>query len=303
MVMTSSQFADLVEGPTKAIFDGQYRRHQAEWSVIFSSKAGKKARFQDLTVLYGLGPAPEKYEGQQISVDQGGIAYRVRGVFKNFAIMCGITEEMRDDAEGVSTAAWLGKETAKSLQETKEIVHADIFNRAANSSYVHGDGKTLIATDHPFGIGGTYSNRLASAADLSEASLESLGIMIWNAKDDRGLPMMLKVTRLIVAPKNGYNATRILRSTLQSGTANNDVNAIRTTNTIPADPFILHRLTQENAYFLQTDAEHGLCHYTRNGVQRGMEADFTTGNVFWKASERYLALVEGSRSVFGDMGI
>ena len=303
MVMTSSQFADLVEGPTKEIFDGQYQRHDAEWSVIFASKPGRKARFQDLTVLYGLGPAPEKYEGSQILVDQGGIAYRVRGVFKNYATMVGITEEMRDDAEGLSTAAWLGKETAKALNETKEIVHADIFNRSESATYIHGDGKTLLATDHPYGIGGSYSNKLAAAADLSEASLETLGIMVHNAKDDRGLPMRLRVVRLIVSPTNWYNATRILRSTLQSGSANNDVNAIRTTNDIPADPFVLHRLTQVNAYFLQTNAEHGLKHFTRGGVRRAMEADFTTGNCFWKASERYLALVEGSRSVYGSLGM
>lgn len=302
MVMTSAQFSDLVEGPTKKIFDGAFKRFPAEWSVIFDSEAGKKARFQDKTILYGLGVAPEKPEGTVLQSDQGGISYRIRGTFKAFGLMVGVTKEMRDDAEGVQVASWLARETAKALNETKEIVHADFFNRAVTAGFTIGGGQTMLSASHPYPLGGTFSNLLA-AADLSEASLESLCIMVDTVKDDRAQPMWIKPVRLIVSPHNRFNATRILRSTLQSGTANNDVNAIRSTGILPTEPFVLHRLTVNPAYFIQTDAPNGFMHYTRGGVERGMETDFTTDNAWWKVYERYLAQVEGPRCVFGSMGI
>jgi hypothetical protein len=303
MVMNSQQFADLVEGPSRLIFDGRYRDLKPEWPTLYDSAPGKKQRHQDTTVLYGLATAAVKSEGAQLRIDAGGIAYRMRGVFQSYGLMCGVTEEMREDSEALDVIRHFSRELADALNETGEIVHAEPFNRAADPTLVLGDGKPLLAFDHPFAIGGSWSNRLPAAADLSEGSLEELLTMIRRGKNDRGVPKSFRATRLIVGPKNWFNALRILRSTLQSGTTANDVNAIRSSNALPAEPFVLTRLTQDNAYFLQTDAPHGLKHYTRGGVKTGMEVDFTTNNVWLKAWERYLVMVEGARCLWGDMGL
>lgn len=301
--MTSAQFSDLVEPLNNTIFDGVYDEYPEEWSQIFMKKQGKQARYQETAVVFGFSTAREKPEGQNVVTDYGGIHYRSRATFKVFALGFAITEEMMEDSESLDLGAHYAGELARALKQTKEIFHADILNNSEVAGYEIGDGVTLLNSSHPYAVGGTFSNRLESPADLSEASLEALLIKVRTAKNDRGRPIRLTAKDLIVPPELEYAAIRLLRSTNQTGTANNDVNAIRNSNKLPVDPMVMTYITQSNAYWIHTDAPNGLMHYWRRQVKRGMEGDFATGNMHYKASERYVALAEGPRCVFGTLGV
>lgn len=303
VVMTSAQFSDLVEPLNNTVFDGVYDEWMEEWSKIFTRKQGKRARYQETPVMFGFSVAKEKPEGQAVESDFGGIHYRTRATYKVFGLGFAITEEMMEDSESIELGAHYSGELARSLKQSKEIFHADVLNKSETSGFEIGDGVTLLSTSHPFAIGGTFSNKLASPADLSEASLESLLIQIRTAKNDRARPIRINPKSLVVPPEQKYVATRLLASVNQAGTANNDVNAIRTMDDLPTRPLVMTYLTQSNAYWIHTDAPNGLMHYWRRSVKRGMEGDFATGNMHYKATERYIALAEGPRCVYGSLGI
>ena len=302
-VMTSAQFSDLIEPMNNTIFDGVYQEHPEEWSRIFTKKQGKRARYQETAVVFGFSTAKEKPEGQAIETDFGGIHYRTRATYKVFGLGFAITEEMMEDSEAIELGGHYSAELARSLKQSKEIFHADILNKSETAGFEIGDGATLLSTAHPYAIGGTFSNKLAAPADLSEASLEALLIQVRTAKNDRARPIHLKPKNLIVPPELEYVAARLLRSTHQAGTANNDINALRSMGKLPTEPVVMTYITQSNAYWIHTDAPNGLMHYWRRTVKRGMEGDFATGNMHYKATERYVALAEGPRCVYGSLGI
>jgi len=193
------------------------------------------------------------------------------------------------------------KKLARSMRQTKENVFANILNRAFDSGYLGGDAKELIATDHPT-LSGPQSNELTVAADLSEASLEDSLTQIRGFKDSRGLRIQAKGMKLIVASANEFNATRILSSTNQSGTANNDVNAMRTMGMLPGGTVIWDYLTDPDAWFIKTDVEDGLIHQKRWGYEFTQDNDFDTTNACMKAVERYAAGWGDYRGVFGSAG-
>jgi hypothetical protein len=303
MDMNSTMFSDLVEPILNKIFDGTYDAMQPEWSKIFDVEEGQKARFQETTLLYGFGLAVEKPEGTGIATDQGGISYRVRMIFRTFGLAFGLTEEMVEDSSTLNLGATFSKHLAKSMFETKEFVHADVFNRSGSNTFLLGDGQPLLSASHPLAVGGTWSNQLASPADISEAALEALITQIKTARDDRGLNIPLKAEDIIVSPGLWFDTLRILRSTLQSGTANNDPNVLRDTNTLPREPITLTRCTQTSGYWIKTNSPNGLKHYRRRAIKKGMEGDFDTGNMRYKATERYICGVENPRCIFGSLGI
>ncbi len=303
MEMNSTLFADLVEPILSKKFDGLYNSMKPEWSQIFTQEEGMKARFQETTLMFGFGLAREKPEGTTIESDQAGISYRVRMVFATYALSFAITEEMMEDSRDIDIASTCSQYLAKSMFETREIVHADVLNRSEDSSYLLGDGQTLLSASHPLGIGGTWSNKLASPADLSEASLEDLLTMLSKAVDDRGNKIPLAAEDLIVPPDLWFDSIRILRSTLQAGTANNDPNAIRSTSALPNTPIKITRLTEESGYWIKTNSPNGLMSYRRRGIKKGMEGDFSTGNMRYKSSERYTCGVENPRCLWGSLGI
>lgn len=303
MDMNSSLFIDLVEPTMRTVFDGSYRRKEPQWSQIFKKMPGQKARFHESTMLFGFGLALETGEGVPVSSDQGGISYRVRMVFRKYALSFGLTEEMMDDIQAIDIAAAMSRHLATSMWETAEVVHVDVLNRSQDTSYLGGDGVTLLNTAHPKAVGGTYSNRLTSPADLSEGSLEQLLIQIDTAVDDRGNRIDLSSTKLIVPPELKFDALRILRATLQTGTNSNDPNVIRSIGALPDTPTIMTRLTLANSYFIQTDIDNGLVHYDRYGVRRKMEGDFETGNMRFKSSMRFVCGWEDARGIYGSHGI
>lgn len=302
-VMTSARFTDIVEPINNTVFDGKYTEWMPEWKWLFTEKQGKPSRYQETAIVFGFSTAKEKPEGQAVESDFGGIHYRTRATFKVFGLGFAITEEMMEDSEAISLGTLYSGELASALNQSKEIFHADILNRSETSGQEIGDGATLLSDSHPYAIGGTFRNRLSSPADLSEGSLESLLVMVRTAKNDRARPIRLRAKNLVVAPQQEYIAVRLLRSTNQSGTANNDVNAIRSLNRLPTDPVVMTYITQEKAYWIHTDAPNGLMHYWRRKVKRGMQGDFLTGNMQYKATERYIALAEGPRCVYGSLGV
>jgi hypothetical protein len=301
--MNSAQFPDIVEPVLNEAFDGVYNQATPEWSAVFETKKGLARRFHEVPVIYGFEAAPEKGEGTEILEDSGGTAYRVRFTYKTYAISFALTEELIEDGEHMSMGALYSRHMATAMTESKELTHADIFNRAETAGYELGDGKTLLATDHPLAGGGSFSNTLAAAADLSEASLEDLLIAQHKAVDERGNRIRLKTDKIVVPPDLKFVAYRLLNSINQAGTANNDINAIRAMGMIPSTPICMTRLTLSSSYFLITDAPHGFCHFPRAKIKRAMEGDFKTGNMRYKARERYAVGVVDPRSVWGDLGV
>lgn len=286
-------------------FDGVYRSLPAEWSMIFDQTTGIRRRFYDLSRLMGFGLAVEKHEGASIIYDTSGEIYRTRVLYRRWALGFAITEDAIDDAEVINVGMVMSTHLARAMAETKEIVHVDILNRAANTAYPGGDGKPLYATDHPLGGGGTFSNYLP-ATELSDYSLKQALIAVRTAPDERGHKISLKARRLIVPPDNEYVAYEIMRSEKVAGTANNNVNSIRSLGRfMEAEPVVMTRLTSPKSWYIQTDVPSGLLsiRHPRGGMRRGMEGDFETGNLRYKATERYAALFDDPRVVYGSLGV
>lgn len=301
--MNTSQFQDVVEPILNTVYDGVYDGYPAEWSQAFSVEDAKKRSFEEKVILYGLGLAVVKGQGAPITYDEGGEAYRVPFVHLTYALAFSLTQELIEDGEHISIGKIYTRQLAKSMLETKEIVHANILNRAENASYTYGDGQPLYSTAHPYSLGGTWSNTITNGADLSESALEQIFININRAKDQRGVvSAMLKPRKLIIAPENEFEAARILRSVLRVGTGNNDVNAIKALNRIDPDPLIMRRITVTGFWGVKTDIEEGLVHMKRVGLDNAMEGAFETGNMRYKARERYSASVVDPRVLWGSLG-
>lgn len=302
-IMNSAAFVDVVEPILNEVFDGIYDQATPEWSQVFSTKKGTPRRFHEEPVMYGLEAAPEKGEGAEILEDSGGIAYRTRYVYKTYAISTAMTKELIEDGEHISMGRIYSEHMATAMTESKELVHADIFNRAETAGYELGDGVTLLNTAHPLAGGGTFANTLAAAADLSEASLEDLLILQGQAVDERGNRIRLKTKQIVVPVALQFVAYRLLNSINQAGTANNDINAIKGMGAIPSAPMVMSRLTLAGSYFLITDVSHGFSHFPRAKLSRAMEGDFKTDNMRYKCRERYAAGVGDPRAAYGDLGL
>lgn len=302
MDMVSTQFVSVVEPLLNEVFDGTYAKLPREYARIFAQETAIARRFQESSVLYGLGTAVLKPEGQNITYDQGGEHYRVRFTPKVYALAYAMSEELIDDGDHISLGKSFSEHLARGMDESKEIVHANILNRAENGSYLGGDNVTLLSTSHPLALGGTWSNRLATAANLSEAAIEQLLIQIMNAVDGRSKRIALNGRRLVISPSNVFNAARIQRSVGRPGTADNDINATKSLGMLTEDPARITRLTTVNQWFIQTDAPEGLITKQRKSLKRGMEGDFETNSMRYKAYERYDANWVDPRCVYGTAG-
>ncbi len=296
--ITRSTFPELLWPGIQAIFGTNYEKLDREYPRIFDVRKSTKA-YEKVTEATGLGLAAVKAEGQSILYDAP--APGATSVFTHVTYGLGyiITREAEEDNQYQEVAESNAASLPWSMVTTKEIIHANILNRGFNSSYVGGDGKSLFADDHPTAAG-TFDNNL-TAADLSEASLEDALTTIANAKNSAGLPIALRAVRLIVGPGQIFNATRILQSDMRVGTANNDVNAIKTLGLVP-EIVINHYLTDDDAWFIQTNAPNGLISYQRRAVEFRDDSDFDTENFKHKATERYSAGWADPRGIFGNAG-
>jgi phage major head subunit gpT-like protein len=253
-------------------------------------------------MLTGFAGAETKQEGAPVVFDQASEAYTSRYTHETIALAFAITEEAIEDNLYDRLASRYTRALARSMANTKQVKAAAVLNNAFNSSFTGGDGKELIATDHPLANGGTFSNELATAADLNETSLEQSLIDIASFVDERGLKIAIQGKKLIIPKELQFTAERLMKTPLRVGTADNDINAIKNMGMIPEGYRVNHFLTDTDAFFIMTDAPNGLKHFVRSPIKTAIEGDFDTGNVRFKARERYVFGFSDPRGIFGSPG-
>ena len=298
MAMNRASFAKLLEPGLNTLFGLEYDSYPSEYEAVFSSNTSQKAYEEDV-LLAGFGAAPTKNEGASVSYDDAGQQWTARYQHETVALAFSITEEAEEDGQYGSIASRYTKALARSMSSTKEIKAANVLNNATSAN--GGDGTTLLSTAHPT-QNGNQSNTLATAADLSETSLESILIQIADMKDDRGLRVAAQGTQLVIPTAYTFVAERLLESQLRTGTADNDINAIKSGGYLPKGYHVMRRLTDSDAFFVTTDVPDGLKMFQRSPMKKGMEGDFETGNVRYKVRERYSFGVTDWRGIFGSEG-
>ena len=299
--MRSTDFRSIVEPILNESFDGIYDQRADEWSTVFKEQAGIPRNYHEEPVLYGFGAAPQLPDGSPVTYQQGGVLFLQRYVYQVFGLAFAITKVLVEDGDHIRLGQVYAKHLAQSLVETKELLCANILNRAFNSSYVGGDGVSLINTAHPI-ASGTFSNQLATAAALSQTSLEQMLIQVRQAVDNNGKKIRLQPLQLVVAPGNVFQAEVLLKSVLRTGTANNDINPIKSIGLIPEGASVISRLTSATNWWIQTDAPEGMKLLTRRALEKTMEGDFETDSMRYKATERYIPGWTDPRAMFGTPG-
>ena len=300
-VMSRSDFAKGLQEGLNTYFGLDYKSHNEEWRRCFDVEASQKS-FEEDVLVSGFGAAVVKPEGSGITFDDASESWTARYTHETIALAFSITEEAIEDNLYMSMGAKYAKALSRSMIHTKEIKGAAVLNNGFNSSFTGGDGKELLATDHPLIGGGTASNELATPADFSETALEDILIQIRKTEDDRGIPISLNPKQVVIPPELEYVACRILGSELRSGTADNDLNALNYKGIFSMMPDVVTRLTDGDAWFVRTDCPQGLLHFNRKGLKKKMEEDFNTGNYLYKTRERYSFGWSDWRSLFGSAG-
>lgn len=300
-IMNRSQFKKELQKGLNTVFGLEYDRYPEEWRQIFEVNTSMKAYEEDV-LLAGLGAAQTKDEGRGVAYDAGAEAWVARYVNETVALAFAITQEAVEDGLYGDQGAKYSKALARSMQHTKEVKGANILNNGFSSSFPIGDGQALFSTAHPLWGGGSVANTFSTQADLAEGSLEDMLILIGQAVDERNIPIALNAKKLIVPINLEFAADRLLNTQGRTGTADNDINALKHMGMIPGGYAVNHRLTDTNAWFVTTDCPDGLKHFVRMAVQRGMEGDFETGNMRYKARERYVFGVTNWRGAYGSSG-
>ena len=304
MAISRAQLAKELEPGLNSLFGMSYDTYSREYEQIFAIEDSQRA-FEEEVLVTGFGGAPVKTEGQGVQFDNASESYTARYTHDTIALAFSLTEEAVEDNLYDSLGKRYVKALARSMANTKEVKGADVLNNAFSSSFAGGDGKALIATDHPLARGGTAANRATTMADLNETSLEDALIDISTFTDDRGLTISVQATKLVVPPQLVFVADRILESTLRVGTADNDINAIRNTGVLPGGYTVNHYLTDPDAFFLLTtvtEMGEGLKMFQRTAMETSMEPDFSTGNLRYKARERYSFGFSDWRGIYGSEG-
>ena len=301
MAISRSQLVKELEPGLNALFGLEYNRYENEHAEIFVSEASDRA-FEEEGMLTGFGSAPVKREGSAVTFDQATESFTARYTHETIAMAFAITEEAIEDNLYDRLAARYTRALARSMANTKQVKAANVLNNAFNSSFAGGDGKELCATDHPIATGGTFRNELSTAADLSETSLEQSLIDIAAFVDERGLKIAMQGVKLIIPKELQFTAERILRSPQRVGTADNDINAMASMGMIPQGYRVNHYLTDTDAFFIMTDAPNGLKQFVRSPIKTAIEGDFDSGNVRFKARERYSFGFSDPRGIFGSPG-
>jgi hypothetical protein len=283
------------------LFGLEYARYGEEHKEIYETETSERS-FEEETKLSGFSAAPVKSEGSAIAYDNAQEAWTTRYNHETIALGFSITEEAIEDNLYDSLSARYTKGLARAMSYTKQVKGAAVMNNGFSAAYAGGDGVALFSTAHPLVNGGTNSNRPSTAADLNETSLEAAVIQIAAWTDERGLLIAAKPKKLIVPPALMFVATRLLETSLRVGTTDNDINALKNNGSIPEGYTVNHFLTDNNAWFLTTDVPNGLKHFVRTPLANSMDGDFDTGNVRYKARERYSFGWSDPLGVFGSPG-
>lgn len=300
-VMNRATFAKDLEEGLNAHFGMEYNQHPDEYRGCFETENSQRA-FEEDVLEVGFGAAQEKAEGGQVAYDEGGQGWTARYTHKTIALAFSITEEAIEDNRYQRLGPKYARALARAMKHAKEIYAAAIFNNATSASHLGGDGVALLSTSHPLWGGGTFSNTLATPADLSESSLEDILIQIRKAVDDRNVPLAMRARKLVIPPDLMFVAERILKTRNRPGTADNDINAIRSLNMIGSMPEVVTRISDADSWFVGTDCPDGLKYMNRISLQRKMEGEFETGNLRYKTRERYSFGWTDPRGVYGSMG-
>jgi hypothetical protein len=300
MAISRSQLVKELEPGLNALFGLEYNRYDNEHAEIFNTEASDRA-FEEEVMLSGFGAAATKNEGAMVTFDQATEAYTSRYTHETIALAFAITEEAIEDNLYDRLAGRYTRALARSMAHTKQVKAATVLNNAFDVAN-GGDGKALCADDHPLANGGTFRNELSTAADLNETSLEQSLIDIAGFVDERGLKIALQGRKLIIPKELQFTAERLMKTPQRVGTADNDINAIMNMGMIPEGYRINHFLTDTDAFFIMTDAPNGLKMFVRSPIKTAIEGDFDTGNVRFKARERYSFGFSDPRGIFGSPG-
>ena len=299
MAISRSQLVKELEPGLNALFGLEYNRYENQHAEIFATETSDRA-FEEEVMLSGFASAPTKQEGAGVVFDQANETFTARYTHETIALAFAITEEAIEDNLYDRLAARYTRALARSMSNTKQVKAANILNNAENAAFPGGDGKPLIANNHPLATGGTFSNVLATAADLNETSLEQSLIDISSFVDERGLKIAAQGVKMIIPKELQFTAERLMKSPQRTSTADNDINAIVSMGMVPQGYRVNNFLSDNDAYFLMTDVPNGFKMFVRAPIKTAMEGDFDTGNVRFKARERYSFGFSDPRCVFGN---
>ena len=300
MAISRSQLVKELEPGLNALFGLEYKRYENEHEEIFDKETSERA-FEEEVMLSGFGNAAIKAEGSGVSYDQANETFTARYTHNTIALAFAITEEAIEDNLYDRLASRYTKALARSMANTKQVTAANVLNNGFSTSYPGGDGSPLFSTTHAT-IAGTFSNTLATAADLNETSLEQSLIDIANFTDERGLKVAAQGIKLVIPVQLQFTADRLMKSAGRVGTADNDINAIRNMGMVSGGYTVNHFLTDSDAFFIKTDAPNGMKYFERSPIRTSMEGDFDTGNVRYKARERYSFGFSDPRGMYGSPG-
>ena len=301
MAISRAQLLKELLPGLNALFGLEYAKYGEEHKEIYETETSERS-FEEETKLSGFSAAPVKNEGSAIAYDNAQEAWTARYTHETIAMGFSITEEAVEDNLYDSLSSRYTKALARGMAYTKQVKGAYVLNNAFSGGPTYGDGVVLCSTAHPLVSGGTNSNTPSTPADLNETSLENAVIQIAAWTDERGLLIAAKPKKLIVPPSLMFVATRLLETELRVSTADNDINALKNNGSIPEGYTVNHFLTDTNAWFLLTDVPNGLKHFVRTPMSTGMDGDFDTGNVRYKARERYSFGVSDPLGIFGSPG-
>jgi hypothetical protein len=300
--MRSTDFRSIVEPILNETFDGIYDQRKDEYTSVFKTQKGTPRNYHEEPVLYGFGAAPELPDGSPVTYQSGGVLFIQRYVYKVFGLAFALTKVLVEDGDHIRIGTTYAEHLAQSMIETKETLTANILNRAFNGSYVGGDEVSLNNASHPI-IGGTFSNLLSTPAALSQTSLEQMLIQIRQAVDNNGKRIRLTPKRIVTGPSNIFQAEVLLKSVLRAGTANNDINPVKSMGLLSDGQANMSRITSTTAWWVETDAPQGLKLLTRRKLERSMEGDFDTDSMRYKATERYIPGWTDPRIIYGTPGL
>lgn len=302
-VINTGNFAKALWPGIRNWFGQTYKEWPEEYTQLFDTETSKRA-YEEEVGISGYGLAHELSEGAGVQYDEASQSFVMRYVNKTYVNGFIVTQTMIEDNQ--YDLSVIGKNQSQALafamRQTKEIIAANVYNRAFDTNYVFGDGKALCVSDHPTKVGGTYSNVLSVAADLSEAALEQACIDIAGTRNDRGLQISLMPQKLIIPKELMFEAERILKSTLQNDSANNAINALKSTGMFANGVAINHYLTDPDAWFIRTNCPHGMKYFNRVDTEFGMDNDFDTFNAKFRARFRCSFGVTDPRGIYGSPG-
>lgn len=297
MPISRSQLVKELEPGLNALFGLEYARYENQHEQIFDTETSDRA-FEEEVMLSGFGTAQVKPEGTGVNYDNATESFTARYTHETIALAFAITEEAVEDNLYDTISSRYTKALARSMANAKQVKGANVLNNAFDSSFTGGDGVELCSTAHP-STGGNVSNELATSADLNETSLEQALIDIAGLTDDRGLKIALNGQKLIIPVNLQFTAERLMKSGQRTATSDNDINAIGSMGMIPQGYVVNHYLTNTKKFFIKTDVPNGLKHFVRSPIKTSMEGDFDTGNVRYKARERYVFGFSDPRGLFG----